>query len=100
MARVDVEWHLVAVAIEYAHAWLRVDPLEHDEVALERFGTGDSPSGSARYELLPVGRGIGVSGHDPEVDGVEVGDDHEAVAPVVDLIFDIGFAGAHHARVR
>jgi hypothetical protein len=83
-------------------AGVGVDPLAADQVVLERRGLHHIGARAVRLPLGPVGGGGIVLGrpHQLEVDGaVRIGQDHETVAPVLQLIAHAHAARLHHARL-
>ena len=87
-----------AVAEQHPHPGLGVAPLVQHEVAGERLGDGDPPAGLVGEQLGPLARAVERRRHHAEVRGVEVGQDDEAVAPVVDGVLDVGRARRARAR--
>ena len=64
-------------------------PLVDGQVPLERFDAGDATPGFVGDEFRPPTGLVERCLHHPEVDGIEVGDDHETVTPVIDLVLDV-----------
>jgi hypothetical protein len=83
------------VALQHAHPRLGVAPLVDREVAFEGLHRRDAPAGLVGDELGPLAGRIERSGHDPEVDGVEVRHHHEPVTPVIEVVLDV-VASLHH----
>jgi hypothetical protein len=77
--------------LRVAHSWTTRCPANGSTAVIRRPGSW----GPARSIRRVVER----RGHDAEVDGVEVGEDHEPVAPVVDLVLDALDPLAHHDRI-
>ena len=85
---VDGERRLVAVAPDHTDAGLGCLPLVQREEVGERLDRCDPPARLVGDQFAPLRR-LGDSRlHDAKVLGVLVGEDHEAVAPVVDVVFD------------
>ena len=89
-----------AVASEHTQALLGLRPLVHHQVGGERLDGRDPLPLHVRHQLGPFAGRIERCGHHPEVLGVEVGEHHEAVAPVIDAVLDVVHAIAHRPQRR
>ena len=94
----EIEDPFAAVAEQHAQALLGVAPLVQHEMPLERLDVDDSPPGLVGDQLAPHGRLVDRCRHDPEVFGIEVGEDHEPVAPMIDGVLDVVGAWPHDQR--
>jgi hypothetical protein len=81
-----VEDALASIAEQHAQPLLGISPLVQHEVALERFGVDDPARRLVGDELVPGAGRLDRSRHHAEVGCLEVGDDHESVAPVLDVV--------------
>ena len=78
-----------AVTAQHADSRLGVLPLVDDEVIGERLGLREPAAGLVGDEVRPRARVVEWCSHQAEVGSVEVGEDDEAVAPVVDAVLDV-----------
>ena len=97
---VDGEHRLATVTADDADPGLGGLPLVQREELGERLDRRDPPAGLVGDQLAPVAGTRRRCRHHAEVDGVVVGEDHEAVAPVVDVVLDVRRAVARTQERR
>ena len=88
----QVDDALCTGAPDHPEALLRMVPLVHDEVVLEGLGAEDASARLVRQEFGPATGRLQGRGHHPEVFGLQVRHDDELIAPMIDVIFEIGCA--------
>ena len=90
----------VAVAANDPNTLLRIRPLVHHQVIGERFARGDALTGDVGHQFGPLAGRIQRRSHHAEVFGLQVGQHHEHIAPVIDAVLDALDAIAHTGRGR
>ena len=84
-----------AVLMQHAKALLGLLPILDHEMIAKRFNVVDALANNVRNDLGPDARAVERRRHHPKIDSVKVGEHNEAVAPMINAVFNRLFAGAY-----
>ena len=96
LAEVDIRRR--SIAPHDAQTRLSSDPLVNHEMRNERVDPRDAITRAVWNELGPLIGRLGRCRHHSEVDGIEIGEDDEPIAPMIEVILEIVGARANDTR--